>query len=346
MSCGLNCGDTTTRPLRVLALTRKANSPSFERRVLSYIEPLSRHGIVVDWRRIPNGFLWQHGLGRLARQYDCLWWQRYLPNPLKAILWRRVAKRIVFDFDDPIIYSTHGGKRPAFMRTLKFGSLLRRCDAAVAASATLADMARKYCPNSVVLPMSVELPDVPPRTALGVSAPVQLLWLGSRSTLKFLRPLLPALDALARRRPQIRLRLVAHERVDAGRMAVDFRPWSPREQDSALRECDIGLCPMPDTPWTRGKCPYKVIQYMAWRMPWVGSAVGENLVAAGLAEAPRGLCAASEEQWLASIECICDDGDLSRQMGDRGRAYVEQNHDHAKLTLRLVEIFRNVVNGT
>jgi len=78
-------------------------------------------------------------------------------------------------------------------------------------------------------------------------------------------------------RPGVRLRLVGHEPIAFGGIEVDFRPWSPGEQDLALRECDIGLCPMPDTPWTRGKCPYKVLQYMAHAMPWVGSAVGENL---------------------------------------------------------------------
>jgi len=152
------------------------------------------------------------------------------------------------------------------------------------------------------------------------------------------------LGRVAGLRPGVRLRLVGHEPIAFGGIEVDFRPWSPGEQDLALRECDIGLCPMPDTPWTRGKCPYKVLQYMAHAMPWVGSAVGENLRAAGAPDGPdtRGLCAATDDEWVSALLRLADNVELRKRLGSAGRAYVEGNHDRGVLADRLAEAFRGI----
>jgi glycosyltransferase involved in cell wall biosynthesis len=174
---------------------------------------------------------------------------------------------------------------------------------------------------------------------------VETLWLGSKSTQRFLRELAPALAEVGRLRPDARLRVVGHEEFAAGPLNVDFRRWSPQEQDRALGECDIGLCPMPDTPWTRGKCPYKVLQYMAAGMAWVGSAVGENLVSAGApyGSDPRGLCAATDEQWVRALTRLIDDATLRRNMGASGLVYVRRVHEREMLADRLAEILRGIV---
>jgi glycosyltransferase involved in cell wall biosynthesis len=127
---------------------------------------------------------------------------------------------------------------------------------------------------------------------------------------------------------------------------VDYRPWSPQEQDLALRECDVGLCPMPRTRWTAGKSPYKVLQYMAHAMPWVGSAVGDNLVLAG-ADAPeaRGVCVASPEQWVEALIRLADDGALRERLGAKGRAYVQQHHSRESVASLLAETLRRVASG-
>jgi glycosyltransferase involved in cell wall biosynthesis len=176
---------------------------------------------------------------------------------------------------------------------------------------------------------------------------VQLLWLGSRSTQKYLREIGPALAEVGRLRPDARLRVVGHEEFAAAPLNVDFRRWSPAQQELALVQCDIGLCPMPDTPWTRGKCPYKVLQYMAAGMVWVGSAVGENLVSAGAADDPdpRGLCAASDEQWVGALTRLIDDAALRRSMGASGLMYVRRIHEREMLADRLAEILRDCTAG-
>jgi glycosyltransferase involved in cell wall biosynthesis len=267
------------------------------------------------------------------------------------------------------------------MRRIKFAWTLRRCDGAIVASRYLADLAGRYCPQAWVVPMAIDLPcstGILPVSGASSSVSslaqqqqqqqqrrhgqdahateerhgqdahatqVQLLWLGSRSTQKYLREIAPALAEVGRLRPDARLRVVGHEEFAAAPLNVDFRRWSPGEQELALGECDIGLCPMPDTPWTRGKCPYKVLQYMAAGMAWVGSAVGENLVSAGAADGPdpRGLCAATDEQWVSALTRLIDDAALRRSMGASGLVYVRRIHEREMLADRLAEILRGVV---
>src|SRR5690606_13466323 len=146
----------------------------------------------------------------------------------------------------------------------------------ITASEHLAEIARRYCDRVMVVPMAVDAPASVVQIARR-PGPLQLLWLGSRATQSYLDVIAPVLAELGRRRPDVMLRVVGHEPVEFGPLKVDFRKWSPQEQEAALRQCHVGLCPMPDTVWTRGKCPYKVLQYMAYGMPWVGSAVGENI---------------------------------------------------------------------
>ena len=296
--------------------------------------------------------------------YDLLWLHRATFSPLNVRPWRRAARRIIFDFDDAIMLSTHG---LGLSRRIKFACTLRRCDAVTTASQYLAAHARKYCPCVEIVPMAVDIPDqgdrggsagstqlllrqdplADPRLSPSLSGKTcspTILWLGSKSTHRYLAEIAPALAQLARERPEARLRLVGHEPFAAGDLKVDFRRWSPQEQELALNECDIGLCPMPDTPWSRGKCPYKVLQYMAASMAWVGSAVGENLVCAGPADAPdpRGLCASTNAQWTAALVRLIDDDDLRRAIGAAGLAYVRRHHARQRLCERLVEIFCNV----
>lgn len=331
-------------PLRLLAVTRKPDSPSFQHRVLDYIEPLRPYGIDVTWEALPADSAGRRRLrGRMA-DFDGVWWHKFMLSPLGAGRWRKAARRIVYDFDDPVMYSTHPGAfLPHLTRRVKFACFLRRCDAALAASEYLAQHARRYCRQVFLHPMAVEMPPaIPDRAAR--SEPIRLLWMGSRPTLRFLRQVLPAIERLGPRKDVV-LRVLAHEPVTSNVLHVEYRPWSPQEQEAALRESDIGLCPMPDTPWTRGKCPFKTLQYMAWGLPWVGSAVGENVQAAGPegAAQQRGVCVADDRQWPTALERLIGDADLRRRMGVQGRLHVERNHDLGVLSRRLAEILREII---
>lgn len=338
--------------MRVLAVGGNASSASFEQRVLAFVSPLAARGVEVVCAEMPEGAAARRELMESAAKYDLLLLHRVLMPPWRLSAWRRRARRIVFDYDDPIMFSSHGR---SLSRRIKFAWTLRRADAAIAGSEYLASFARPYCPQVHVVPMAIDLPpqcdegvSVAAATILPARGPVSatMLWLGSRSTQRFLFDLLPALAELGRARPGARLRVVGHEPVSVEGLEVDYRKWSPQEQELALAECGIGLCPMPDTTWTRGKCPYKVLQYMAAGMAWVGSAVGENLTSAGKPSEPdpRGLCAATPQEWTLHLTRLLDDATLRTQMGQSGLRYVREHHWRERLADRLAGILREVVD--
>lgn len=330
--------------LNLLAVTRKPHSASFEQRVLNHIEPLAERGVTVTWRVLPKSLSGQRRLIRDADGFDGLWWHRHMLPILSRWHLRAVRCPIVFDYDDPLILSSRGGGRPSLTRRMRFAAMLRQCDAAIVASHYLRQLALPYCSNVFIGPMAIDLPaEIPDR--LDRKEPIDLLWIGQRSTQVYLEQIRPALQELGSQRSGVRLRLVAHEPQAFDPLPVDFRQWSPEEQVAAMHECDIGLCPMPDTPWTRGKCPYKVLQYMAHAMPWVGSAVGENLrwAGGGSDDQPvRGLCAGDASGWLNAICTLMDDASLRCRMGLQGRQYVETHHNRPSVAEHLARTWRQI----
>lgn len=333
---------TPHRELRILAITRKPTAGSFLQRIAENVEPLAAHGITVACRVLPKDQRGQRRLIGEARRYDGVWWQRHQLSPWWLPRLRRCARRIVFDFDDPISFSSRGGGSPSLTRRLGFASMLRTADAAICASAYLASLARPHCRAVHVVPMPVTLPE-----ELVAQSPdhVEVLWFGSRVTQAYLETIRPALERFGDTRPGALLRVVSDDPFELDRLTVDRRAWSPEQEQAALRECHIGLCPMPDTPWTRGKCPYKVLLYMAHGMPWVGSPVGENRVTAGSDDDPRGLLAATPDAWVERLTTLLDDVALRSRLGERGRVYVEQHHDRSVLVEQLATIWRDIVGS-
>lgn len=333
--------DTTSSKIRLVAVTRKPDSGSFEQRVVNFIEPLAERGIDVTQRVVPRGVIAQRRFVRELSQFDGVWWHRHLLMIWNVSPLRRAAGCLVFDFDDPVTMSAKRN-RPTFSRRVRFAKLLGACDGALVGSESLAGLARPHCPNTMIMPMAIDR-SADATADRDASGPLELLWLGSRATQPYLEQIRPALERIGAQRNDVRLRLVAHEPMTFGSLDVDFQPWSPDAQERALRTCHIGLCPMPDTPWTRGKCPYKVLQYMAYGVSWVGSAVGQNVTTAGDRDTQRGLCASDDVQWCAAINQLLDDASLRGRMGERGIDYIAANHDRQAIADRLAAFWRQMV---
>jgi len=331
-------------PIHILSVTRKPDSASYQQRVENWIAPLAAEGITVTPRVWPHSGAKRDALLDEMAEADAVWWHRNILTTRDAKKVRRAAKRWVIDFDDPLNYSSKNGGQPSWARRRKFNATVGRADASLVGSQFLADLSQPFNHRVEILPMAVDLPAVVPNRDAGHGRPVTLLWLGSAGTQVYLRDIGEVFSQIKTQVP-LQLRLVGGEALTfpGSKLAVDHRPWSPQEQDRALQEVDLGLCPMPDTLWTRGKCPYKVLQYMAWGLPWVGSAVGENLVAAGSGDHARGLTAPATGDWAKAIQRLGEDAVLRRAMGQRGRAYIEEVHDRRALTRQLVRFWREVV---
>jgi glycosyltransferase involved in cell wall biosynthesis len=159
---------------------------------------------------------------------------------------------------------------------------------------------------------------------------------GHPSTLGYLRRLEPALAGLARQHPELRLRVVCSEPYKSEAIPVENVPWSLAEEVANLRGLDIGLMPLEDDPWARGKCGYKALQYMAVGVPVVCSPVGMNVDI--VQEGENGLLAGDLDAWERQISRLVASPELRQRLGAAGQRSVEQNYSLALMAERLAEV--------
>lgn len=228
-------------------------------------------------------------------------------TPLLERMTRRMNPRIHFDFDDAIhlLYARTDPNPVA--------SVLRLSCGVTAGNAWLAEVARPFNDRVSVVPTSVDTDRFSP----GTGGDVPLVWIGSSSNLPFLAQIAPAI----RRVPAARLLVVCNRPPGDLGVEVDYVPWSETTEIEAIRRGRIGLMPLPDEPWSKGKCALKLIQYMACGLPTVSSPVGVNPEV--VENGASGLLARSENDWVEAITRLLRDDALARCLSVRGRRRVE-----------------------
>lgn len=169
-------------------------------------------------------------------------------------------------------------------------------------------------------------------------APATIGWLGSRSTSAFLEHVLPAFERFNRPRVRARLLVIGGGPLPSGPW-LEQRPWSPDREAADLAEFDVGIMPLPDDPWTRGKCGYKALEYFAAGIPVIASPVGVN---ARLVGSERGRLASSIEDWYGALEELTSDAALRQQMGAEGRRLVERDYSYQRWAPELAAMLESV----
>ena len=297
--------DVKIVPLRILFLTHRPDTPSTRYRVAPFADRLRLDGHDVRVREYRSGILATPSVLRAAREADVVVLQKRLPPPWITRALRKRARRLVYDFDDAV-YVKREGVAASPTRERRFEAVLKAADQVVAGNSHLAARARERGAQKVAVIPTVLDPapyDAAPRKAHdGVVAG----WIGAGGNLPYLEALLPILKDLP-----VKVRVVCNRFPDG----VEKIPWTPDGEAAAVAGMDIGLAPMPDDEWTRGKCGTRVLQYHAAGVPVVADDVGahRDLVGAG------GFLVASPEEWKARIRELATHPALRRKLGDEGR---------------------------
>jgi len=257
-------------------------------------------------------------------------------------LWR---KPILFDFDDAI-YLRHTSGANRLFDWLKFpgktAALCRLSSFVVAGNEYLAAYARKHNPRVVVVPTSIDTDLYTPMEREDWSGRVTIGWTGSATSLTYLETFAPVLRELLRRR-DVEIRVQSNRPPALSGIPVVWQPWSPETEIQEIRRYHIGIKPMPDDPWARGKCPMKELQYMALGVPAVCSAVGTSVEV--IRDGENGFLATNGDQWLAHLTRLVDDAALRRTIGLAGRQTVEERYSMRRCASRFAEALRSVVEN-
>ena len=351
---GVLAASSRTRVFQYLPYLKELGA---ECRVLTVLPDITGSQLLVtsqSWRKLLY-YVWASwrtffcGIGAfwIARKSDLVLIQKViLPAPLRW-LFAHCPTPLVYDFDDAIF--TTEVRRQNWLASWKerrnsigVPAMLRLCSLALLENDYTASFAARHCPRIDQITGPIDTDHYCPGPQKH-RREVVLGWIGSASTSAYLDLVREPLKELARRLPQVRLCIVGAEQIEVQDIATEAKPWQIESEVEDLQNFDIGLMPMPDDPWTRGKGGYKLLQYMAVGLPVLTSPVGINqqIVEDGC----QGFWARTSEEWLARLEELVIDGELRRRMGREGRRRVEAVYALKVQQVRLGQLFQELIEG-
>jgi glycosyltransferase involved in cell wall biosynthesis len=311
------------RPPVVGLVATDPEAPSFRLR----LHPLARHlkHLGVEARSYTlRGPEWWRVL-RLTRAWQSC--DLLLFSKLKLLLGERefVARRChtwVFDVDDAVMFRkpARHGEPPdtAWWRRHRFERMVRSCRLVVAASHSLASMVGSEAAHVEVLPTPVELATYP-KARLSGQGTVKLVWIGLPANLRYLTDLAPLLRDLARDGLDFELHIICDRLPEMPGVPCRLVPWSDLTAGRDLAACDVGMAPLSDDAWTRGKGAYRSIQYAAAGLPAVASPVGANREVVRPGE--TGVWASTPQEWRTALERLVCNPVLRRRLGAAARQH-------------------------
>lgn len=321
---------------RVLAYRPALEAAGFETLVRFPRERAAAGPARPAWRAVD---LLQDLLGSAVE--DLLFVHRKTYPPPLAPLLRRRGRPVVFDMDDAL-------DLPPPSRSLG-PSALRRYRANFEATVGAADLvlcgnreltARLPHERYELLPTPVDTDRFSP-AALGPPAAKTLGWVGHADNLDYLAAIAEPLREVARRHPGLRLVVVADRPPRLRGLDVEFRAWSLEREVACFEGIAVGLMPLADSPWARGKCAFKALQYMALGIPAVVSPVGMNREV--IAHGENGFLAGSAEEWVEALDGLLSDAALAARVGAEGRRTAVREYSLDVTATRLIGFLRDLL---
>jgi glycosyltransferase involved in cell wall biosynthesis len=291
---------------------------------------------------------------RDARQFDVIFIYREIfpigPAVVERLLAARGTPPIVFDFDDAIFLpSVSDANRliAALKQPRKVDTIIRVSDHVIAGNSFLADYARRFNPAVTMIPTCVDttrfVPVVPPASRNGGSAARNLVvgWIGSPTTASYVRDLAPVLQRVSQSHAFTFRVSGTGEPVEIPGLPVDNVPWSLAGEIDLFSGCDVGVYPLTDDEWSKGKCGFKAIEFMACGVPVVAAAVGVNreIVQDGV----NGFLASTEDEWVDKLGRLLADPQLRRRFAAAGRRTIEERYSLGVNAPKLAATLREVV---
>lgn len=315
--------------MKYLFLTKSAEDPATRYRVDPVVNALRQRGDSVDL--VPEASTAKQWSCLLrARDYDLVFVQRKLFGSIVARVLGLSARRLVFDLDDAIFLRSSG--RPSETRRARFASIVGAADLVLCGNSYLCEVAKQYDATAELVPTCVDITRYSPVPK--PEMPISLVWIGSRSTSRYLEEHRPVLEALGQALPGLSLKIVSNFQMTLEHLEVVNIAWSESIEAEALSSSHIGIAPMSEDPWTRGKCALKVIQYMAAGLPVVSSDVGANSDV--IVDGVTGILADTPDDWIWAVRKLVESPVLRQEMGDAGRQTAETRYSRESCVQQVI----------
>ena len=339
-------------------------------RVFDYLPLLQRAGIICEVRIVtPDDLIKRNTRGIFSRllyyvlsyfralwtgwacvftapQYDAILIQKALFSfPIPRLL-RRYKHKIFFDFDDAIftLENPNAGwinRLRTQRRAMAVPAMLQTAHCAIVENAYTAEFAARYCPYVSQITGPIDTARyVPSKKITGEK--IVLGWIGSQWTTRYLDMIRDPLVVLSRRYPNLELRLIGAGDFDVPDLQIVRLDWALETEVGYLQTFDIGLMPLPDDPFTRGKGGYKLLQYMACGLPVVASPVEINCEI--VTHGKTGFLAETDIEWIEFLGTLIENKTLRNRLGIAGRARVIAHYALEKSSEQLLALLQRSIH--
>ncbi len=352
--------------IRIAALTSGSNSPSSRLRIRQHITPLKNKGIgVVEntprieqyanipyWPNlVPNRYagpilpLWYVAklvdrIPRMANswRYQATWLERDVLHGVPYLEFL-LKKPIILDVDDAIWL-------PHKRNILVTKKLALAAEAIIVGNEYLAEWFLQYSNNVHVIPTAIDTKryklDHTYKTQ--DKSDLRIGWIGTASNYCYLQMIESPLVAFFGRHSNCKLVLIAERPPVFGKIParnIEYLPWSEENEVAHINSIDVGIMPLSDTEWTRGKCSYKMLQYMACKKPVIVSPVGMNVDV--LNKGCIGLAPTSNQEWYDALTYLWEQREHAREMGEQGRTIIEETYASSIVVEKIMDVILSSV---
>jgi len=287
---------------------------------------------------------------RRARMFDAVFLQReafFGGWPVFERAFKARGARIVLDFDDAIWLldvSAANRKFGWLKRPQKTAEIAGLADLVIAGNAFLADYARGYNENTIVIPTTIDTTSYSRATPRRASGPVCVGWTGSTTTIRNFETGVPYLAQIkAKYGDGVRFRVVGDASYRCEALGIQGEAWDAAAEVETLSDMDIGIMPLPDETWSKGKCGLKGLQFMALDIPVVMEGLGANREI--VTDGADGFLASNPTEWVAKLSALVESVDLRMRIGSAGRRTVEARYSVLSQKAAYSAALRSVCGG-
>lgn len=242
-------------------------------------------------------------------------------------LFKKSKAKLVFDFDDSIWLQDANPNQSIFQKLknpAKTGTIISYCDMVIAGNEYLKSYAEKFNKNVSIIPTTIDLKEYTKISSNKSKNGVCIGWSGSFSTIKHFESALEPLKKVKEKYgDKVYFKVIGDGNYQNSELEIEGLPWKAATEVEDLCEIDIGIMPLPDDNWSKGKCGLKGLQYMALEIPTIMSPVGVNFDI--IQDEKNGFLASSTEEWVEKLSLLIEDKTLRKKAGKAGRKTVEND---------------------
>lgn len=328
--------------MKIIFLTHKSDQ-GHRFRVEQYFPFLRMNNIEPLWQPLPDSIMKRFSIYKKLKDFDFVCFQRRLISPFEFFWVRRKSRRIIFDLDDAVMYRSSSSKNPhSFSRLIKFKYMIKGSDVVITGNQFLKKEVLKIDPGKKVftIPTPIDINLYPKKKEVYDTSEVILGWIGTKGNLRYLEYLDHVFKILSNRFSNLKVKVVSNGIFESKFIPIINKPWKLEEENDDLISFDIGLMPLNNDLWSRGKCGLKIVQYLSVGLPVVCTPVGINQDI--IKHGENGFWATDEKEWIEHLSILIENPELRKKMGIQGIKTVQDGYSLEVNSKKYLQILKTL----